>query len=560
MESLADLGTLNSMAYTDQLGMDTIIEIIEPLLSWLREEFRKPEPLHMGAPCVNGDGRDRLPAALRACRIFLRIHCPSSYVEFDPAECLAAHATTLQDEQRRVHVQPLPSCVGDPEQIFCLVKVLTDNTMLGPESELNVELCAEADVPVIMLRLDGPGRFPEHLTVENAVPLRWSALEHCWTIATRGGRIDKTPEGLCLRLRGIRVVPEAVSGLEPVFGQVEEGLRALESTREGLPATQNEGPACSPEKAIEMPRRAIENALAMIDGDVEAKTPADLCAVLSDVASQFKEEFGQRGITIDTCCDQKIPPIVMRRGLIRRFFSNALRHAATVLPDGGAMAVLVDYDAAARAAGIIITSNSGRWGEAASFYEASLRRAIVEGHGGTVDVAADDSAITITVSLPDDVGRALDTWIPGFEVFCEQSKRMLRLLKSGGAVPPEDFVLGGVLEQELERWLLPRYASPAARNVAYELEPDNRGLAGSSPERLTKALNQIRRGRPRKEVAKPPYAAEILWAFRADGRHRNALGAQHIDKAQIETLCVALLATPPQYVTALRIIAQVLSA
>ena len=64
-------------------------------------------------------------------------------------------------------------------------------------------------------------------------------------------------------------------------------------------------------------------------------------------------------------------------------------------------------------------------------------------HDGVVEVADDASGLTVSIKLPDVVGRTLDAWLPGWEAFSERSQQMLRLLKSGGQAPPEEFISGG---------------------------------------------------------------------------------------------------------------------
>ncbi|MBN2309498.1 MAG: hypothetical protein JXR94_11035, partial [Candidatus Hydrogenedentes bacterium] len=137
-----------------------------------------------------------------------------------------------------------------------------------------------------------------------------------------------------------------------------------------------------------------------------------------------------------------------------------------------------------------------------------------------------------------------------------RSRQVLRLLKSGGEGPPEGFLLAGVLEEELERWLLPRLASAPVCNIAHEMAAGDDGLPGGAPQRLDKALGQIKRGKPRKEICKPPYAAEILWAFRAQERYREAVGAERLSQEDIEFLCRAMSGDRPDYAACLRLIAR----
>ena len=118
----------------------------------------------------------------------------------------------------------------------------------------------------------------------------------------------------------------------------------------------------------------------------------------------------------------------------------------------------------------------------------------------------------LTLTIPDRAGEALDAWLPGWERFLTESQQMLRVLKSGSQPLPEEFLLGGILENELERWLMPLLTEPAVVNVVHDGVASLEGLPGASSERLAKALSQIKRGKPKKEIVRPPYAGELLWA------------------------------------------------
>jgi len=113
-----------------------------------------------------------------------------------------------------------------------------------------------------------------------------------------------------------------------------------------------------------------------------------------------------------------------------------------------------------------------------------------------------------------------------------------------------------VLRTELEGWLLPKLAEAPAVNLAHELGAADPHLPEGSPERLAKGLSQIRRGKPKKEIVHPPYAGDILWAFRVDERHRHAVGCDSLDEHELRDLCSALLATPTDSVTCLRLLAK----
>lgn len=300
----------------------------------------------------------------------------------------------------------------------------------------------------------------------------------------------------------------------------------------------------------------IDAALAIVDGSSTIE-PASLPALFEGT----RREAEARGLStegyLDTYCDESLPPIPIARGRMQAFFLNALRFGAPALTAGGRMSVLADYDAGARIAGVVISAHGSldmRFGAA---FAASLRRAIEASHQGRLDMECTETSFTLTVALPDLVGRTIDAWIPGWEVFSERSQQMLRLLKSGGQTPPESLILGGVLEDELERWLLPHLSEAYATHMAHELSAGIGPLPpGATREHAEKALGQVRRGKPKKEIAKPCYASTLLWLCRNSEQHRAAMGAERLAPEEIESLCKGLLREPIDYAGCLRLIAK----
>jgi hypothetical protein len=251
-----------------------------------------------------------------------------------------------------------------------------------------------------------------------------------------------------------------------------------------------------------------------------------------------------------------MPPLPVYRKRLREFFATAVKYAEEVLTGGGSIVVLSEYTPGERRADFIITIEGAQIAPGPEPLVASLRRAIVDVHGGSFEISTGPTSVTLAVSLPDPVGRDIDAWIPGFEVFSEHAKQILRLLRSGGPVPPEEVLLAGVLDEELERWLLPRLTHSTTQFVVQDLVANNRGLPGTSPERLKKALDQVKRGKPRREITRPPYAAELLYAFRGTEQHREAIGAGKLSQEELETLCRSLLESPCAHVRCLRLVAK----
>ena len=277
---------------------------------------------------------------------------------------------------------------------------------------------------------------------------------------------------------------------------------------------------------------------------------------MNEVAGEFRERLETRAVELETLFASELPAVAILRQRLRTLFVNAFTLAAGAVTRGGSIALLFEYQAAARALECLLTIEGAERTPMDEAYAASFRRVIEDDHGGACACTFDRRSVTVAATLPDPVGRALDEWIPRFDVFSDRSQQMLRLLKSGGDAPPEDLILPGVLDEELRRWLMPKLDQAAAVNIAHELRPGQDPLPGGSPERLAKALAQIRRGKPRNEIVKPAYAAEMLHAFRTDERRRRAIGAESLDAHAIERLCTALIQQPPDYAEALRLIAR----
>jgi hypothetical protein len=534
--------------------MKKLFDHIEPALSSARELMKnaQADPASTDAPA---NDLERARRAVRAARAYLELHRPPEHAMYDPRRVLRP-LLEASDERRVVEIESVNACPGDVEQVRLCVELVLENAVLEADAILIVELFEEEETPQLSIEFDGPGRFADPLSFDGFASLPLAELETRWTVATRGGRIDRTTAGLSLRLKGVRVVPESVAGLEAPL----EALRAAEQRLGRLVklARANEAESASGGAELAEALAAVEGVLEAIENGGRGPEPANLCALVEEVVDEHRNALKHEGIEVETWCDRNVPPIAMRRDRARAFFENALRYAAAVLPSGGAVNILVDYDARERVAGIVLSLDGLAGPVEADHRVASMRRAVTEAHDGTLAIEAAARNLTFTATLPDPVGRRLDEWIPGWEAFGERSRQVLRLLKSGGPTPPEDCLLEGVLEEELERWLMPRLDMPAVVNLAHELATGNGDLPGSSPERLEKALTQIRKRKPRKELANPAYAAELLWAYRADARSRAALGIDAVDEDTLRRLCVALLAKPPVYVETLRLLAEAL--
>lgn len=510
--------------------MKSIVESIEPALCLAREELAAPE---------------KAAEALAACAVFLELHRMPVYARYNPAKMMRQAASRLSSEQILVDHQPGPLCQGDEIQVARCIEVLAAAAVLDADTMLLVELGEENGAPVVWLELDGPGICPERFTVRGCIDWSMDALAVRWTAATKGGRIDRTPNGLVLRLTGMREVPELKVVDSGAIDAVERAATLLSEAHTG--------------PVREALDHLLEQADAALDGG-RGPEPADVPAVVNEALDEMRPVLEAAGLTCEVRQAGDIPPILMRRGRVRSAFANALGYAAQTLSHGGAVTAVLDYDAVTCTAGAVITLGGTQWEARPSALPASIRRAVVEVQGGSLDIEKEGQGAAFVLGLPDAIGGVLAEWVPGFHVFTAKSRQALRLVKSPGAGLPEDVVLPAVLEQELEHWLLPLLGSPAARNCAHELTPEQAALPGGSAERSKKALGQVKRGKPRKEVCAPAYAAELIWAFSRDDHCRRVLGADALDDGELEELCRALLQSPPGYRVCLAAIAKALTA
>jgi len=474
-------------------------------------------------------------AAVSACRSFVDLYTQPRHVSYNPAEWLERHAALLASERHHLFFEATSRCIGMPERVLVCLRALIEAFELEEDSGLAIEIFEQPDrgeaIPCIGLGLEGPGHIPAEIQVAGYFRLTLEELGEQWTLATRGGRIDRTSNGLLLRLKGLRRPPAPLDAAQEVLDRLDSS-----STREGITAV-----------------------LSCIDGSPRYE-PADAKALLNEVLEAYRPLLSRGSISLDAMLEPELPPVVIHRTRLRMFFVQLFEFARWMLRPAGEMVLLAEYERESRQIKFTAELSRHRHPVERTFHLASMERALHD-HGGAVQfefASGGERRARITADLPDPVGKRLDAWIPGWDVFSARSRQMLRLLKSGGPSPPEDFILGGVLEEELERWLMPRFEAPVARNIAHELEVDAARLARSSSERLKKVLGQIARGKVRKEICNAPYAGEILWAFRGDERRRAALGVGDIGATDQETFCSALLAQPPEAAEALRFLACVL--
>lgn len=528
-----------------------VVEAVEPGLARIREL------LHDFDSATPADQLERLQSThtlLRACSRYVLLHREPTPRTYTPARILKP--VLAEDNERTiVSTNAATDCYGDPDLVLAAVQLLCGNVRLDLDAVILLELFEDKDTPQLVLRIDGPGTFLDPPAFADFLDISTQQLALCWTAATRGGRLDWSPQQVACRFRGVRVIPESVQGLQAVFESLER-LEARTSQWFKLALTSpSEATQMSQELRFEL-AKVVDEILAEIDQNYRQPEPASFCALLEEAAGRAEGAYKSKGFAIETFCDQAVPPLSMRRDRMQLALDRVFAYGLRVLATGGSLSVLADYDVSRREACAVMSYNGCRCIETCLPIEASIRRAIVDGHAGEYLSEVTAQAVIIELRLPDPVGCALDRWIPGWEGFGDRSRQVLRLLMSGGPTPPAELLLAGILEEELERWLLPVLELPVASNTAHDLPDRGPTAPGGSLERRAKALGQIRRRKPRKEIAQPAYAAEVLWAFHGDSRGRHALGLDGFGTEQIEALCRSLVQKPPVFLDALVLIAK----
>ncbi len=484
---------------TPQFSAQTVATHLEPVL----------------ADAVERNSTTHLKAARDYATLFtdadLELYHPENifqtFVAHFPPSSFTIHVEHVRDER-----------VGDPARMSACVAALLKAIERDPKTTLVVEIYEAEEhgdmIPRMSISFAGPGQVPEHFRYAERFPMSLEELSDCWTLATSGGRIDRTENGVEMRLHGMRMPPEPLELAAQVAACIGRDT-SLEGAEESLALLEDTAPS------------------AMMD----------LERVYTEGLGEHEKALGQGGVVHSYSFGEVFPQLPLNRVRMQGFFSNLFAWAIEAMPDGGTLEALVEYDGSTREATGMVSLSSAAGSIVDSFHTSLLKRAIKH-HKGTIEIEIAEAEASVTFSLADTVGQCLDDWLPDWEAFGAESKKFLRLLKSGTQAPPEEFILGGILEQELESWLLPRLKDPVTVHMANEGTFRNEGLKGSIKERLKKALDQVGRGKPKKEICEPQYAGELLGAFRQDMRHRSALGTQVLTDEELQELCEGLLAKP----------------
>lgn len=494
-------------------------------------------------------------AALESCGRFLKVCRDPMYRNYDPGDLLRALADR-RNPRWVVEAESSRTCSGDAEQIGLLLTLLLESAVLETGSLVIVRLQNGADTPCVSVLFDGPGHFPEVFAFGASIYMTFNEFSARWTSATGGGGTVKKGAGLELRLAGGRAVSKVPGETETLLDLIREAGTRLEK---GKPASDSAGAkTCD---SVMTTRDAINRALGLVDGPAGSITPTDLRALIQQVIAERSPSLRGRSISVENVFSSALPPIAVRRDRLRVFFSAVHAFAEENLHAGGSVTFMALYERATRCVEIKVSVAGKMDDPDSSCLLYSMKRAVVDDHRGAFEWSYEGSQVDFEARIPDPIGQALDAWIPGWEGFSDQSQQMLRMVQARAGVGQEDalaqVVLSELLEKELERWLLPVLSLPAIVNAAHDIETTASGVPGASGRRLEKAFGQIRKGKPRKEIAKPLYAGELLRVFGRVPRLRSVLRVDHIPDEEVGLLSTNLLQERPDIRTCLQIVARI---
>lgn len=508
-------------------------------------------------PGAAGEARDALTAVRRA---LLATDPAGETVSYDPRQAFAGMADALAGVPIAADLELVTERRGHPDSLAAIVQGVACAARLESGARLLVELYEEPDrhgapLPRVALTIDGTGAFDAwflRFGADVATPRAWA--ERCWTEATRGGRIDWSMGRVELLLSGER----EVIAREPAAGALRERVEsALHALR--LHAACVESGAKDAAEAAEALAEASGHVAGMLTAaQGSGPEPSSVAAAAAESARRMGALLEAHGVRTELHCEGTMPAIAVRRRTLVRAFDWAQRLAVASLPSGGIVTMLAEYEAGPRSAALLWTYSGSKCTLAERPLLGAIRWAIATAHGGAFAWATAAKEGDLEMRLPDGVGSALDARLPGWDRLGARAAQMLRLLWSGEAAPPEEVVLPGLLEHVLEQWLLPRLGEARAQHLAHELEKETKALAWRSPERMAKALGQVRRGKPRKELAEPGYAAELISLARSGDAARRVLGLEGAEDGEVAALCTALTADPIDFLACLRMVAGLL--
>lgn len=492
---------------------------------------------------------DAVAVACEACRALVRVMAPSVYVRYRPHDVLKRLSRRFASERVRIEAGGSGESPGDAEQVEALLGILLANLRPMEDASVLVEP-GQDDVPLVRILFEGPVQLREPLVLGYGVTLTRSVYEERWTAATHGGRLDLTPDGLSLRLEGVRMLPDQPA----VPASLEEVVRESAAHARLYAASFDESAALSEEARA----GAVASLQALLDPWTgEPHAAVSLRAVAEQALEAERDTLERLSLMAEPSLED-VPQLRLPRRTVLSVFRLAFRFARGVCTAGGRIGLALSTSPEGEVVSRVALQGARQSGEgpharaAQQAFLDAMRWCVEDIAGGRFEGAASEGVVTLSMHWADRVGEELDAWLPGWRRFGGQSRQMLRLLFGAEQPPPRDLILSGVLEDELETRLLPALRTPMARNIAHDLEPE----AFREPARLAKALTQVRKGKPKKEIARPGHAAELLWAFRGSARHREAAGVPGLEGEEVEALCEALASLPDGAEEALRLLAR----
>ncbi|MBI2424422.1 MAG: hypothetical protein HYV27_16450 [Candidatus Hydrogenedentes bacterium] len=482
------------------------------------------------APLLVQAGKRQDLVLLAACAQYVRLWGEPDYALYYPDRWLKKHLDAWCPLPHRFEVNLVSEDrIGDVRLLQICLQLLFKKLHQTGCGALELELHAIAEhgnlIPTLSVRFAGPGRFPVEINLHESLALEFEAFNAIWTQASSGGKIVREADAWRLRLNGMRMPPEPIA----LAGQCAAALG----------------------QGGDLHR--IDEALALLMPG-EKPVLGSLQPLFEEVLEQWKDVLKKSAVTLEFAWEPAAPQLELYRRRLRLALDLLagliIGHASS---DDSVM-IITEVNRTARETTLLLNMTL-RNPFAGAVPGADFVEETIALHGGAFTCECDAKELAIMASFPDAVGRRLDAYLPGWESLSDRSRQMLRLLKSGAQAPPEDFILGGILEHELEARLLPRLEQPMAPRVAREAVTKGASIAGSHPERLKKALGQVEKGKPKKEICQPQYAGELMWNLRHGEQQRYTVGTENIDDAKLKTLCEALLATPVKQLAALQVLA-----
>ena len=312
-----------------------------------REDDWRPKAERVLAS-VREDLRDATPhditpeTALDALRRYLLLCRTPEHREFDPTAVVSALAGETSTETCVVEVEPTGPCFGDPDQIIEIIRLLRDNASLEKDACLYIEAFEKDHLPQSAISFDGPGHFNRPLSFAGSLGMDLESLERRWTVATRGGRFDKAPNGLILRFKGMREIPP-LPVVPPEFDTL------LQSVVTTLHSEKTQGIA-----------GMIDDLLLILDTPTASAQPADISALIKEVCVQAQARFQHDGIILRCELSNHVPPIAMVRARMAVCLQSLMALIDYVLPDGGSVDLTLDYDSDERNAQMMDDRKSTR--------------------------------------------------------------------------------------------------------------------------------------------------------------------------------------------------------